>query len=221
MEIIGYSKSFVHKAPNYLVKSELSYFKKLRKHNINRSLEWLAGRIVAKKVIRKYLTRQKVFAKFKDIEIIKDVGGKTGFILRDRKQRVRGNEFSLSISHTDQFAAADIAWIAKEGSVGIDVESIRKFKPLVYQSFLTKKERKWLAALGGSRSARYATLIWSIKEAYLKAMGTGIRVHPATLEVIKPSKAKEFALIVGGRKVKCSLWYKFFNHNHVAVKVVM
>jgi 4'-phosphopantetheinyl transferase len=89
---------------------------------------------------------------------------------------------SLSISHTDGFAAAAMApcpWV-----VGIDVERPIANPALIAMDYFTEGERKLLD--GAADRPRMAALIWSAKEAVAKALGEGLRLALLGMEVVEP-----------------------------------
>jgi phosphopantetheinyl transferase len=90
--------------------------------------------------------------------------------------------YAVSLSHSGIFGAAVIThqpgW-----RVGVDIERIRTFHPHTLKAFLTDREYNLLMQPKPSIRPFLATLLWSCKEAYLKARGVGLRQHPKTLTV--------------------------------------
>ncbi len=77
-----------------------------------------------------------------------------------------GPEFS--ISHCRHAVA--VAW--GETPVGIDVESIRRVEDALIERTMNDKERTLIRECDNSE--RMFTRLWTMKEAYLKFLGTGI-----------------------------------------------
>lgn len=167
MQIIPYSDSIIKKAGEYLSESELKYFHDLPGNKTNRPAEWLAGRIAAKQAIQKLIGPNNL-PDYKQIEITYSELGQPKY-----------KNINISISHVEDFAAAEAV---THGKVGIDIEHIRVFPKLVYDKFLTEKEKLWLTSLPVEKFDTYTTILWSLKESYLKALGLGIRKSPAEVE---------------------------------------
>lgn len=79
-------------------------------------------------------------------------------------------------------------WIAVAaylgGRVGVDVEAVRGVTPALARRCLSSAELTWLdrAADAQSREERFLRL-WTAKEAYLKAIGTGLGVDPRMVSI--------------------------------------
>lgn len=83
---------------------------------------------------------------------------------------------SFNLSHTHGFVACAIA---ASGDVGIDVESIDRSAdgPKIAARYYSQAENDWLDACDPrERSIRFIEL-WTLKEAYIKAIGLGLS-HP-------------------------------------------
>jgi 4'-phosphopantetheinyl transferase len=79
-------------------------------------------------------------------------------------------------------------WIAvaahRRGRVGVDVEGVREVSPGLARRCLSTAELSWLerAADAPARLERFLRL-WTAKEAYLKAIGTGLGTDPRTFTI--------------------------------------
>lgn len=80
--------------------------------------------------------------------------------------------------------------VAREGRVGVDVEERipRRDVDGWMAAVLTPDERSEMAALGGRRRAASFFTLWTIKEALLKALGTGLRLDMAGFEAPPPMR---------------------------------
>jgi 4'-phosphopantetheinyl transferase len=93
---------------------------------------------------------------------------------------VRSLHFSLT--HTEGLVACALTWA---GEVGIDAElwtrptRVEALTPRV----LSAREAAVLEALSPDARQRRFLEYWTIKEAWLKAMGTGLRVSPTSVDV--------------------------------------
>ena len=85
----------------------------------------------------------------------------------------------LSISHSAGWGAAAVQ--REEGRLGCDLERIEERSRAFVQDYFTPAEQAFAA--GGPDGSRRATLVWSAKEAVMKALGEGLRLPPAAVEV--------------------------------------
>lgn len=68
--------------------------------------------------------------------------------------------------------------------VGVDVEAIRPIDPDVAQTCFTEKERTRLEGKQGEEWEREFYRLWTLKESYLKTLGTGLRRDPLSVELV-------------------------------------
>jgi 4'-phosphopantetheinyl transferase len=88
---------------------------------------------------------------------------------------------ALSISHSDGWAAAAVQ--RGVGPLGCDLERIEPRSEAFISDYFTAREQAFVAeATDRDRDLR-ATLVWSAKEAVMKALGAGLRMPPAGVEV--------------------------------------
>jgi phosphopantetheinyl transferase len=89
---------------------------------------------------------------------------------------------SLTISHT-----GDLAFCALcpdgEGSLGADMERVEARVDAFLEDYYTPLEQTRLRALPPLARNQMATVLWCIKEAVLKALRTGLALHPTLIEV--------------------------------------
>ncbi|WP_171074415.1 4'-phosphopantetheinyl transferase family protein [Nonomuraea basaltis] len=89
-------------------------------------------------------------------------------------------DVDISVSHTGELA---VLAVTSRGAVGVDVEdaSVRESVGPHLESSLSEFELRDFRARGGG----YADFVvrWTRKEAVLKAVGKGLAVHPAHVEV--------------------------------------
>ncbi len=136
-----------------------------------RALEWLTGRIAAKRVVR----RLPAFSgesgpPWNTIRVANDENGKPTVHLVNAPDTRVGD---LSLSHSNGLAAAALFREGPFCGVGIDVEAIEERSAAWAEDYFTedeiahaRREEDTVAAL---------TEMWSVKEAVLKAFGTGLR----------------------------------------------
>ena len=159
-----------------------------------RQKSWLAGRFTAKHLLSqvyagipdgKYTTELRTSSQ---IEIRNNDLGAPGAYLND--QPLPG---SLSISHSGDWAAS--AYAPSGSQIGIDLETITSRSDAFMRDYFTHNEVQMVSAmiaeigLAGEGLENHqpkderATLIWSAKEALLKALGIGLRVDTRQVEV--------------------------------------
>ncbi len=86
---------------------------------------------------------------------------------------------ALSISHSEGWASAGVQ--PGGDRLGCDLERIATRSNAFVGDYFTPREQAFVAA--GPESGRRATLIWSAKEAVMKALGEGLRLSPVAVEV--------------------------------------
>lgn len=110
----------------------------------------------------------------------------------------------VSMAGRNGMVAAAVA----DHAVGVDIETIAaRFDPPL--NVLHPAERLALAAAGEGSYEAFLR-IWTVKEAYVKALGTGLAREPVEIEVRLPSAAfgdgaPDFVLIDRGRPVVTAL----------------
>lgn len=137
--------------------------------------DWLLGRLALKRLTAEYLTRiEAQSVSWSNIELILE--GQDRFLsIAGEKRR----DLAVSLSHTrSELAAAVIGSRASLSGVGIDIESIRKFDETFVERFMNEKEYADWSRLPVLLRPEQATLVWCLKEAWGKALGTGLGVNP-------------------------------------------
>lgn len=78
--------------------------------------------------------------------------------------------FSYNISHSGMWVV--IAYGSSE--VGIDIEQIRTVKENIADKFFSKEEQIFINEMKGDVQKKRFTQIWTLKESYIKYLGTGL-----------------------------------------------
>jgi len=197
--------------------------KELNSKIASKKRTWLAGRIAIKIVIRNYFFKRfKLKIPFYEIEIKSGNGKPTCDFLGNTKEYFKDKRnifFDLSISHSGFFGAGAISEIKKDGWVGIDIEKERHFKKEFIKAFLTDKEYENLKKFSYKKRDRVTTLVWCIKEAYLKAIGSGIKIHPREIEIELINHSKKYIISKNNKEIKSKNFWKFLDENMIIVKV--
>jgi len=89
--------------------------------------------------------------------------------------------FFFNVSHS----GSKVMCIASEKENGCDVEKIRTFKPLVANRVCTPLELQWLSGYYDIKEKERAFIrLWTIKESYMKILGTGFALSPRDIQLL-------------------------------------
>lgn len=138
-----------------------------------RGMEWLFSRLTIKKLVSGTLgemhpTYVRVRKETSGLPYIEIAGqGRLGWL-------------SISHSHKGVLAA-----FSTDGSLhfGVDLERLETRSAELRNDFFTPAENVWVARLLEDDQALAANLIWSAKEAYLKAIGMGLQLDTRRVEI--------------------------------------
>lgn len=87
-------------------------------------------------------------------------------------------QLGFNMTHSGELA---LVAIAAQADIGVDLELVARDRPFLRlaRRYFARSEHEWLAGLppGQHREAFYRT--WVLKEAYLKAVGTGLTFPPS------------------------------------------
>lgn len=108
---------------------------------------------------------------------------------------VIGVPYHVSISHGGEMAAAAIAQCA----VGVDLEKIIPRNPRLLSRILSDTEREAAGAIPLAPEVT-AVLYWTLKEAVVKGMRTGLRCPMASIETDLDYEAGEGLVVAGSEK---------------------
>lgn len=161
-------------APDWLSPEERSRYDSMRFPK--RRMEWLLGRLTAKTLLVRCLPE--LAAVHLDQITIGNHAEGAPFV------SIVGEPLplQLSISHREGLAVAALS-ANPERSVGIDLEWVEDHPQSFYEDFFTPGELVILAGTPDNRKTLVGTLIWSAKEAVLKAMGKGLRLDTRSVDI--------------------------------------
>lgn len=140
--------------------------------NLARARQFVAGRILLRRVLGGYLSKDPA-----TIELISSVNGKLS---------IGGAELKpvFSLSHAgDQTVLA----VAGDGDIGVDIEPLSRAPATerIALEFFSPAENRYLDCQGEGRAGK-ALILWAIKEAIVKARGDtvwdGLAGIPLTIE---------------------------------------
>ena len=103
------------------------------------------------------------------------------------------NQGSISISHRAGLAAA-ACYFGSDHQIGIDLELIETRDRSFIEDFFTENEARSAQCLSEPERSIWVTLMWSAKEAVLKAWRKGLRIDTRTIE-IQPIPKEEIHLL--------------------------
>lgn len=90
----------------------------------------------------------------------------------------------ISISHSNHFAFCLLASGAQV-NMGADLEKIEPRAQALVEDFFTPAEREWVGFYRAGDRDLAVTLVWSAKEAMLKALGIGLGLDTRRVEVCR------------------------------------
>lgn len=149
-----------------------------------RRQEWLLGRWAAKSLIRSLPAYHDY--SLTEIEILSAAEGAPSFQMRGGGIAPNG----LSISHCDQFALCALS-SGTDVSIGIDMEKIEPRSHTFVKDYFTPLEVGLVIAQASESKDMLTTLIWSAKEAMLKALRVGLHWDTRQVEIYKVSGSLE------------------------------
>ena len=177
--IISWMRSDSASAPpeNFLSETELQKLAQMRFPR--RREEWLLGRWTAKRLLAAVEGRDP-----RAWQVENEADGQP-YVQADG-ERLPG---CLSISHRGGQAVC--AWTSAPGvALGIDLERIEPRSPAFVRDYFTAAEQ---ALIAGAARELDAVLLWSAKEAMLKALGKGLRLDTRAVEVLRIANHEEIA----------------------------
>ena len=166
--------------PGLLSEQEQLRFMELR--TIKRRSDWLIGRWTAKHLIQAYVERQTgIQPPLHTLTVINDPDGAPRIITdcSSRSQFAICN-LQLSISHCDGHAFCALSDICGL-QVGADIERVEPRAAAFAEDYFTAHELDLLRGAPPDSRDALVTLIWSAKEAALKALRLGLTVDTRTI----------------------------------------
>lgn len=198
--------------------NECAYFDHISPHKRE---DWLMGRMASKCAIQGYVgTVTGSAIDLSCIEIISGTGLPPTFTLLSPVISL-GDPTFLTLSHSHGIAVAQVC--ARRGieGVGVDVERVRTFKETTLRAFLADEEyERW--CIGSDSLPLHATLLWSIKEAYLKAIGVGLHMHPKRVVISLDTDDQGYTIIqVGGSSVRVQIYWTTIADFYIITNVII
>lgn len=187
---------------------EIEEFQKFRIPK--RQSEWLASRLLVKQLVQKVMDIKEDLP-LRSITVQKESSGVPYVVIEGR-----GRVGWLSISHSKGGVLAAFSQDDKT-RFGVDLEHIEPRSLKLFEDYFTPDEITWLSNSDERFKDLYANLVWSAKEAYLKAIEKGlqmdtrkINIHPVNGE-ISSNGWNVLSLSVEGKPVPD--WKLLFSHH--------
>jgi 4'-phosphopantetheinyl transferase len=107
----------------------------------------------------------------------------------------------FNLAHSGDLAVVALA----RGELGVDIEALRAFPRAerFAARFFAPSEQQWLRAKPEAERGHAALTLWTFKEAYLKAVGSGIAIALASVEI---DPERPTLLRVAGVPVTAGTW---------------
>jgi 4'-phosphopantetheinyl transferase len=143
-------------------------------HFEKRRNEFLLGRYIAKRLLtsRKFAWAEE---QYHAIQILNEEEGAPYL-------GTSGMKGSLSISHRSGFAAVAYSHHS-QCHIGIDIELVESRNWSFVEDFFTHQEAQFVKSLPIAQQQVWVTLVWSAKEAMLKAWRQGLRIDTRSVEI--------------------------------------
>lgn len=143
-----------------------------------RHRQWLLGRALAKQLLVELLNSRNGHTwSPRDIVVERNEQGAP----RARTADGQSLGVSLSISHHQELALCALC-PEDAGSLGVDLERVEPRAPAFLEDYYTPAEQRLVAEQQLLSSEQAVTVLWCLKEAGLKALGTGLAVNPARIQ---------------------------------------
>jgi 4'-phosphopantetheinyl transferase len=147
---------------------------------IKRKTEWLAGRLAAKDLIQTVVPAVRSLSAAEVQILSADDGSPT-----IRLNHIGAGCGRLSITHSNDQVAC--AYSPEDRPLGIDLEKIEQRGEEFVADYFTPGEQYQILQSTPAQRAFRSTLLWSAKEAVLKALSTGLRMDTRSIEFDCPN----------------------------------
>lgn len=151
----------------WLSETELAHLDRL--HIPKRREDWRLGRWTAKYAVAIHLNLARNEQVLRTVELRAMPSGAPEVLLHSRPAPVQ-----LSLSHS---AGVGLCTVARAGGgLGCDLELVEPRSRVFVTDYFTAEEQELIAAAPEVSRDQLVTLLWSIKESVLKALGCGLRL---------------------------------------------
>ena len=140
--------------------------------------EWLLGRLAVKSLLRQTMPELETVRDHRLTVANHDEGAP--YVLLDGKQL----PVVVSLSHRAKRAVAAVS-LEPEIGLGIDLEWAEPHAASFFADYFTPGELELLKRAAPEANQQVGTILWSAKEAMLKALGKGLRLDTRSVEVLR------------------------------------
>lgn len=141
-----------------------------------RRTEWLHGRWTAKHLLSVSSTEWQAIP-YDQIEVANATGGVPYYITYEKDLPI-----PLSISHREKLAFCALSFDSGY-YIGADVEKIEPYPASFADTFFTREEIDAIHSYDAQQRDIWVVLVWSLKEAILKALGEGLRLDTRQIKI--------------------------------------
>jgi 4'-phosphopantetheinyl transferase len=142
----------------------------MRHKTVKGAQRTLLGELISRKMIGK-----KIGIPSQEIHFMKTTNG---------KPYLDNSSIKFNVSHSGEWVALAMANI----DVGIDVEKFRKVNFNIATRFFSIEENELLEKLEGADKIKLFFDFWTLKESYLKLLGTGLTKSLSSFSIVRDSK---------------------------------
>ncbi|VEP18946.1 4'-phosphopantetheinyl transferase HetI [Hyella patelloides LEGE 07179] len=138
------------------------------------------------------------------------------------KPKLANSNLQFNISHSQDIA---LYAFTNHQLIGIDVEYLRSNVEChkIAQRFFTSAESQLITSLSKEKQTQTFFHLWTVKEAYLKAIGEGLVGGLETVEIDVNQTSKLKILAISGEQAKADNWLfsSFIPHNDFIATVAI
>jgi len=192
--------------------------------SLHKKSDWMLGRIALKRSLQTYIREQMhTDIEMSQIEIIPQKGEAPTFaLLHVGDIFFEAHRTRVSLSHSHGVAIANCVDGHRYDSVGVDVEKIRSFSSETVRAFLSDAEYAEHLSTSFFLRDTDATLRWCLKEAYVKAMGEGLRIHPRRIEIsVDVENNTHPTYIFDGEKIRVETFWTITPERYILVNTII
>ena len=115
---------------------------------------------------------------------------------------IKNCEIDFNLSYSDEFV---LVGVNNDGRIGVDIEKIKDFDQLLIVDYFSNIEKGIINALLLEKQTKMCYKIWTAKESFVKAIGLGLELELAKIEVSFFTE-NDFSVSLLG-DVKYSKWF--------------
>lgn len=173
-------KLTLERAFQFLTMAERNW-EKVNCQGLRRS-EWVIGRYALKKHMHQLATNPHLVS-IADLEFLPNRNGEPSFTYQSINVSSEFFDDHISLSHKPPYFLTASSNKKLEGRIGVDLEKVQPYPDSFWKACLTKNEFEYTKKnFDNDPDARIK--IWTLKEAYLKALGFGFSISPSSIDCL-------------------------------------